>query len=113
YDADPRPGDNLYSSSIVAVDIKTGKHRWHYQMVPHDVWDYDASSPTVLVDAAVNGAVVPAVAHANKNGWVYVLDRRTGTRIVRSEGFVPHEHTFALPTGDGVRMAPGIRAGPD
>lgn len=111
YDDHERPGDNLYSNSVVAVDIKTGKHRWHYQTVPHDVWDYDAASPTVLVDATVNGVPVPAVAHAGKTGWVYVLDRRTGKRIVRSEGFVPHENMWAEPTRAGTRIATGIQGG--
>ena len=50
YDDRERPGDNLYANSIVAVDINTGKRRSRYQMVPHDVWDYDAASPTMLVD---------------------------------------------------------------
>jgi PQQ-dependent dehydrogenase (methanol/ethanol family) len=113
YDDHARPGDNLYAVSIVAVDIKTGKHRWHYQMIPHDVWDYDATSPTVLVDARVNGARIPAVAQAGKTGWVYILDRRTGKRIVRSEEFVPHENMFVMPTRSGVRIAPGIDGGAD
>jgi glucose dehydrogenase len=111
YDDHARPGDNLYTVSIVAVDIKTGKHRWHYQMVPHDVWDYDAASPTVLVDVTVNGARVPAVAHAGKTGWVYVLDRRTGKRLLRSDEFVPHENMFAALTTAGVRITPGIQGG--
>jgi PQQ-dependent dehydrogenase (methanol/ethanol family) len=111
YDDHERPGDNLFSNSIVAVDIKTGKHRWHYQTVPHDLWDYDLSGPTVLVDAIVNGARVPAIAHAGKTGWVNVLDRRNGRRIVRSEEFVPHENMWATPTVAGVRIAPGIQGG--
>jgi glucose dehydrogenase len=111
YDDQSRPGDNLYAVSIVAVDIETGKHRWHYQMVPHDVWDYDAASPTVLFDAQVNGTRVPAIAQAGKTGWVYILDRRTGKRIVRSDEFVPHENMFAMPTRSGVRIAPGIQGG--
>src|SRR5262245_40684983 len=111
YDDSARPGDNLYTTSIVAVDIKTGKHRWHYQMVPHDTWDYDAANPTVLVDAIVNGARVPAVAHAGKTGWVYVLDRRSGKRIVRSDEFVPRENMFGAVTTAGVRIAPGFTGG--
>ena len=106
-----RPGDNLYNNSIVAVDIKTGKRRWHYQMVPHDMWDYDAASPTMLIDVMVGGRRVPAVAHAGKTGWVYVLDRRTGERIVRSEPFVPHFNTFARPTAEGVRAWPSQDGG--
>src|SRR5207249_4522063 len=81
------------------------------QTVPHDLWDYDAASPTVLVDATVNGVHVPVVAHAGKNGWVHVLDRRTGQRIVRSDAFVPHDNMFARPTAQGVRIAPGIQGG--
>ncbi len=111
YDDHERPGDNLYSDAIVAVDIKTGKHRWHYQMVPHDLWDYDAASPTVLFDVETNGAHVPAIAQAGKTGWVYILDRRTGKRIVRSEAIVPHENMFAEPTEAGTRVAPGIAGG--
>jgi alcohol dehydrogenase (cytochrome c) len=111
YDDTERPGDNLYANSIVAVDAKTGKHRWHYQTVPHDLWDYDAASPTLLMDVTVNGVRTPAVAHAGKSGWVYILDRRTGKRIARSEEFVPHQNTFARPSERGVRMSPGIQGG--
>lgn len=110
-DASMRPGDNLYTSSIVAVDVKTGKLRWYYQQIPHDMWDYDAASATVLFDVTVNGERVPAVAQAGKVGWVYILDRRTGKRIRRSEPFVPHENTFAAPTLEGVRIMPGMGGG--
>lgn len=110
-DASMRPGDNLYTSSIVAVDVKTGKLRWYYQQIPHDMWDYDAASATVLFDVTVNGERVPAVAQAGKVGWVYMLDRRTGKRILRSEPFVPHENTFAAPTPEGVRIMPGMGGG--
>ncbi|HEY9426180.1 MAG TPA: PQQ-binding-like beta-propeller repeat protein [Gemmatimonadaceae bacterium] len=110
-DASMRPGDNLYTSSIVAVDVKTGKVRWYYQQVPHDMWDYDAASATVLFDVMVNGERVPAVAQAGKVGWVYILDRRTGRRILRSAPFVPHENTFAAPTPEGVRIMPGMGGG--
>lgn len=105
------PGDNLYTSSLAAVDIATGKLRWHYQMVPHNLWDYDAASPPVLVDLVEGGDTVPAVAHAGKTGWVYVLDRRTGTLLRRSEPFVPQEHIFALPTREGILVAPGSLGG--
>jgi PQQ-dependent dehydrogenase (methanol/ethanol family) len=111
YEDSERPGDNLYANSIVAVDARTGKHRWHYQTVPHDIWDYDAASPSLLMDISVNGVRTPAIAHAGKTGWVYILDRRTGKRIARSEEFVPHQNTFARPTGAGVLMSPGIQGG--
>ena len=110
-DASMRPGDNLYTSSIVALDVKTGKVRWYYQQIPHDMWDYDAASATVLFDVMVNGERVPAVAQAGKVGWVYILDRRTGKRIRRSAPFVPHENTFAAPTPEGVRIMPGMGGG--
>ncbi len=110
-DASMRPGDNLYTSSVVAVEIETGRIRWYYQQIPHDMWDYDAASATVLFDVMVDGERIPAVAHSGKVGWVYILDRRTGKRILRSEGFVPHENTFAAPTPEGVRVMPGMGGG--
>lgn len=110
-DASVRPGDNLYTVSIVAVDIRSGKLRWYYQQVPHDQWDYDATSPTVLLDLPSGGSRVPAVAEAGKVGWVYILDRRTGERIRRTAPFVPHENTFAAPTPEGVRIMPGMGGG--
>ncbi len=70
------PGDNLYSTSVVAVDVATGRLRWYYQMVPHNIWDYDAANPPVLLDLQRGGETLPLVAHAGKTGWVYLLDRR-------------------------------------
>jgi PQQ-dependent dehydrogenase (methanol/ethanol family) len=105
------PGDNLYSTALVAVEIATGRLRWYYQMVPHDQWNLDAASPTVLCDVADGDSVVPAVVHAGKTGWVYILDRRTGRRIRRSDPFVPVERVFAAPTAAGVRVSPGFRGG--
>jgi len=111
-DGSVRPGDNLYTESIVAVDLKTGKHKWHFQQVPHDVWDLDATSPVVLFDARDSlGATVPAVAQAGKTGWVYVLDRATGKPIRRTSAFVPQQNMFAQPTVKGVRMLPGANGG--
>jgi glucose dehydrogenase len=65
-----RPGDNLYTVSLVAVDVETGKLRWHYQQVPHDMWGYDVASPPVLFDARLDGARIPAVGQASKTGWL-------------------------------------------
>ena len=111
-DGSVRPGDNLYTESIVAVDLKTGKHRWHFQQIPHDVWDLDTTSPVVLVDVnGPNGAKTPAVAQAGKTGWVYVLDRQTGKPIRRTDAFVPQANMFAQPTEKGVRMLPGANGG--
>jgi quinohemoprotein ethanol dehydrogenase len=76
-----RAGDNEWAASIVAMDVKTGKIKWGYQMVHHDLWDYDAPSPTVLFDGEMNGEQVEAVGEPEKTGWVYLLDRNTGKPI--------------------------------
>jgi len=73
-----RPGDNLYSSSLVALDASTGRRVWHRQLVHHDIWDYDTPAPPVLVDVEVDGRPVRAVAQVTKQGWTYVFDRATG-----------------------------------
>jgi PQQ-dependent dehydrogenase (methanol/ethanol family) len=111
-DGSVRPGDNLYTNSIVAIDLKTGKHKWHLQEFPHDVWDLDATSPVVLFDARdSSGKTVKAVGQAGKTGWVYILDRETGKPIRRSDAFVPQSNMFAAPTLNGVRMLPGANGG--
>jgi alcohol dehydrogenase (cytochrome c) len=76
-----RAGDNLFAASIVAVDAKTGKYRWHFQQVHHDIWDYDGPSPVVLFDADGH----KAIAEASKTGWIYVLDRETGKPLLPVE----------------------------
>ncbi len=76
-----RPGDNLYGNSIVAIDVKTGQRKWHYQMVHHDIWDYDTPMFPNLLDVNVNGARRKVIAQTTKQGWVYVLDRVTGEPI--------------------------------
>jgi alcohol dehydrogenase (cytochrome c) len=73
-DGSKRAGDNLFAASIVAVDAHTGKYRWHYQQVHHDIWDYDGPSPVVLFD--LDGT--KGIAQASKTGWLYLLDRATG-----------------------------------
>jgi quinohemoprotein ethanol dehydrogenase len=73
-----RAGDNLFTASIVAVDAKTGKYRWHYQQVHHDIWDYDSPSPVVLFDH--DG--VKGLAQSSKTGWVYLLNRETGKPLL-------------------------------
>ena len=73
-----RPGDNLYSDSVVALDPKTGKLKWHFQFTPHDVWDYDAQETLALIDANWDGAPRKLLVEANRNGFLYVLDRATG-----------------------------------
>jgi quinohemoprotein ethanol dehydrogenase len=80
-----RRGDNLFATSIVALEAKTGSYRWHFQQVHHDLWDYDAPSPVVLFDIEIGGRVRKALAEPSKTGWVYVLDRETGTPLVGIE----------------------------
>ena len=106
------PGDNLYTSSLVALDLRTGKLVWYYQQVPHDRWGYDAASSPVLVEVTRGGKRIPAVAQAGKTGWVYVLDRRDGKLLFKSEPFVPQRNLFTPPQpGEGVVIAPGIAGG--
>ncbi len=73
-----RPGNNLFSSSIVAVRADTGKYLWHFQVVHHDIWDMDTQSPPMLFDVHRDGRTIPAVATVNKNALMYILDRVTG-----------------------------------
>lgn len=105
------PGDNLYSTSLIALEIETGRLRWYYQMVPHNVWNLDACSPPLLFDVAEGDSTIPAVAHAGKTGWVYILDRRNGRLIRRSEPVVPLENIFPIPTREGTRASPAIFGG--
>ena len=102
-----RPGDNLYTVSLVALDLHSGKLRWHYQQVPHDRWGYDVASPPVLIDISINGRKVEAVAQASKLGWLFVHDRDTGELLQLSEAFVPQHNMFTPPTSEGVRITPG------
>ncbi len=76
-----RKGDNLFTASIVALDAKTGKYRWHFQQVHHDIWDYDSPNPVILMDLEVDGRERRGLAQASKTGWVYVLDRESGKPI--------------------------------
>jgi alcohol dehydrogenase (cytochrome c) len=113
-DGTDRPGDNLYTDCVVALDVKTGKVRWYYQLVSHDLWDYDPSPPPVLVNVRDStGATVPAVVQAGKVPWVYVLDRRTGKPIRRSDAYVPTKNLFVPPTEQGVMIMPGTLGGTD
>jgi len=76
-----RPGNNLYANSIVAVDVETGKRKWHFQTVHHDLWDSDMPSPPTLVDVVQNGRRIPALAQVGKTGWMFILDRTTGKPV--------------------------------
>jgi alcohol dehydrogenase (cytochrome c) len=113
-----RPGDNLYTDSLVSVDLDTGKYVCHFQFVPHDVWDLDAVSPTVLVQAAdKSGKVIPAVIHAGKTGYVYVNDRKDCSLIRFSEPMVSQKDRWTLPTPtkpldpNSAKMFPGANGG--
>lgn len=106
-----RPGDNLYTVSLVALDANTGKLRWFYQQVPHDVWGYDLASPPVLFDLMRDGKKIPAVGQASKLGWFYVHHRETGQLLLKSEAFVPQENMFVHATEQGVRIHPGVLGG--
>jgi len=76
-----RPGTNLYSEALVALDARTGKRVWHYQMIHHDLWEYDNVGPATLGDITVNGKRIKAVMQPNKNGYLYVLDRTNGEPV--------------------------------
>jgi quinoprotein glucose dehydrogenase len=76
-----RPGDNLFAESLVAVDLKTGAYKWHFQFVHHPLWDHDMSSPGLLIDTTVEGKPRKLIAVPSKQGWLYVFDRITGVPI--------------------------------
>ncbi len=106
-----RPGDNLYTVSLVALDTETGKLKWYYQQVPHDVWGYDLASPPVLFDYKKEGKSIAAVGQASKMGWYYVNDRTTGKLLLKSDAFVPQKNLFAKATKSGTVLYPGILGG--
>ena len=107
-----RPGDNLYTDSLVSVDLDTGKYVCHLQYVAHDVWDLDAVSPPVITAVAgKDGKPVKGVLHAGKTGHVYVHDAKDCSLIRFSEAMVPQENMWVLPTADGARMLPGANGG--
>ena len=76
-----RPGNNLFGSSIVAADLRTGQRKWHYQFIHHDIWDWDTPCAPILADLTVDGRQIKAVAQPTKQGWVYVFDRLTGEPV--------------------------------
>jgi alcohol dehydrogenase (cytochrome c) len=106
-DGTVRPGDNLYGASVVALDVKTGKLRWYFQAVPHDVWDYDFGNPPVIIEQSGRKLLL----EAGKMGFVYVLDAGTGALVRRSEAFVPQNNLFVAPPVDGIVSAPGPAGG--
>jgi alcohol dehydrogenase (cytochrome c) len=82
YDGSQRVGDNLYSDSMLALDPRTGRLKWHFQYTPHDVWDWDAQQPPVLADLTWQGQPRRVLLHANRNGFFYVLDRTNGQMLL-------------------------------
>ena len=109
---DIRPGDNLYTNSMVAVDLDSGKYKWHFQYIAHDVWDLDAVSPVILTEAkGKDGKMRKVAVHGGKTGFIYVHDRETGELIRHSEPMVPQENVWVLPTPEGARKLPGANGG--
>src|SRR4029077_10387059 len=103
-----RPGDNLFSSSIVAVTLEA-KYAWHFQQVHHDLWDFDCPSPVVLFDQVYEGRMRKGIAEACKTGWVYILDRTDGKPLigidekpVEVDERVASAPTQPIPRGDAV-----------
>lgn len=121
YDGSERRGDNLYSDSILALDPATGRLKWHFQYTPHDLWDWDAQQPPVLVDADWRGAPRKLLLHANRNGFFYVLDRTTG-ELLLAKPFVkrltwasgigadgrPVLNPNQAPTAAGTKVCPAV-----
>jgi alcohol dehydrogenase (cytochrome c) len=100
FNGNVRAGDNLFATSIVAIEARTGEYRWHFQQVHHDLWDYDAPSPVVLFDIELDGRIRKALAEPGKTGWVYILDRETGEPLIGiEERPVPQDpHQATSPT---------------
>ncbi len=102
-----RPGDNLFSTSVVAVDARTGEYRWHFQQVHHDLWDYDSPANVILFDLEIEGRMRKGLVSTSKTGWAYILDRITGEPLIGiEERPVPQEPrqataaTQPFPIGD-------------
>jgi alcohol dehydrogenase (cytochrome c) len=121
YDGSERLGDNLYSNSILALDPATGRLKWHFQYTPHDLWDWDAQQPPVLIDTSWEGRPRRLLLHANRNGFFYVLDRTTGalllakpfvTKLTWARGIGadgrPLLNPDQTPTADGRTVCPAV-----
>ncbi len=121
-DGDNRAGDNLYTDCDLALDAKTGKLLWYFQFTPHDLHDWDATEPLVLVDAPFHGSPRKLLLHANRNGFLYVLDRTNGkllqasamvTKLTWASGVSESGRPELLPANEtspgGVRTCPAVR----
>jgi quinohemoprotein ethanol dehydrogenase len=111
------PGDDLYTSSFVALNAMTGAYAWHYQIVHHDIWDYDCASNTVLFARGIAGRVRKVVAEPCKTGWVYEFDRRNGNPLIpideKPVPQSPSQHTSPtqpIPAGDAFSQQCAQRA---
>jgi PQQ-dependent dehydrogenase (methanol/ethanol family) len=116
-----RKGDNLYSDSVVALDVDTGRLRWHFQFTPHDVHDWDATQIPMLIDAKVNGEQRKLMVMANRNGFFYALDRSNGkflfaktfAKVTWAKGVDANGRPIVLPgtdpTPDGNNVCPGVQ----
>ena len=123
WNPDQRPGDNLYTDSVVALDADTGKLKWHYQFTPNDGYDYDAVQVPVLVDMNWRGAQSKLMLWANRNGFFYVLDRTNGqflygtpfTKVTWATGLDakgrPIRAPNSSPTVEGTIIYPGVQGG--
>ena len=112
-DGSLRPGDNLYTDCLVAVDLDTGEYVCHFQYIAHDVWDLDAVSPPIITHGArtTSGDDVKGILHGGKTGHVYVHKADDCSLIRFSEAMVPQENMWVLPTAEGARMLPGANGG--
>jgi alcohol dehydrogenase (cytochrome c) len=123
WNGDSRPGDNLYTCSLVALDAKTGALRWHFQFTPHDTHDWDATEIPVLFDGRLKGQPRKFVAMANRNGFYYLLDRVTG-EFLAGEPYIRQEWAEGLepsgrpimrpdiePTAQGTVLTPNLHGG--
>jgi len=120
FDGGPRPGDDLYTDCLLALDPDTGKLKWYFQFTPHDLFDYDATETPVLVDATFRGQPRKLVVEANRNGFLYVLDRTNGsflsaTRFAEKLNWASGIdekgrpiRTGIKPTEAGTRICPGL-----
>jgi alcohol dehydrogenase (cytochrome c) len=120
FDGEPRPGDDLYANSVLALDADTGKLKWYFQFTPHDLFDYDATQTPVLIDAVYEGAPRKLLVQANRNGFLYVLDRSSG-KFLSATRFVDRLNwasgidasgrpirTGVKPTSNGTLTCPGM-----
>ena len=111
-DGSIRPGDNLYTNSLISVDLNTGKYVCHFQYIAHDVWDLDAVSPVIIAQVKdKSGNMVKGVMHGGKSGHIYIHRADDCSLIRFSEAMVPQENMWVLPTKDGERMLPGANGG--